>query len=169
MAITAFAVSPCYAQTRPKVEIGTTLASGMFGVGEENNDSALIGIPSAGLGMFSQGIYTSVFLGSHFAIEPQVAFMWMSSLGDSGHIFNFTTQANYFVSGKGRPSVYLFGTAGVIEISDTDVTPASFGVGGGYRIPVGDRLVFRLDGRYTYVSDNTGQVVSVGLAIGGVF
>ena len=81
----------------------------------------------------------------------------------------WSTQANYFVSGKGRPSVYLFGTAGVIEVSDSDATPASFGAGGGYRIPVGDRLVFRLDGRYTYVSDDVGQVVSVGLAIGGVF
>jgi hypothetical protein len=41
--------------------------------------------------------------------------------------------------------------------------------GAGYRIPVGDRLTFRFDGRYIHFTDGGGNAVAFALSIGGVF
>jgi hypothetical protein len=58
-------------------------------------------------------------------------------------------------------------------MSDSDYTPKSFGFGAGYRIPVGDRLTFRVDGRYTRFTgefeDDDSNALAFTLSIGGVF
>ena len=57
-------------------------------------------------------------------------------------------------------------------MSREDYTPKSFGFGGGYRIRVGDRLTFRLDGRwvrYTSEFGDDGDTLTFALSIGGIF
>ena len=49
------------------------------------------------------------------------------------------------------------------------ITLARIAGGLGYRIPVGDRLVFRIDGRYLHATDDGGNQVLVSLSIGGAF
>lgn len=168
LALTMVVGSASYIQAQATLEVGASLASAIVGVGEDN-DGGAFGIPSAGFGFLNPGAYVSVFLGSHFAVEPQVGFIWFSSDGESGHILNFAGQANYFVSGIDQPSAYVFAAAGLLDTSGADVTPKTVGAGAGYRIPVGDRLVFRLDGRFTHLTEDLGDQVSFTLSIGGVF
>jgi hypothetical protein len=66
----------------------------------------------------------------------------------------------------------VFGSAGLVKISDNDYTPKSYGFGGGYRIPVGDRLTFRIDGRwirYTGEFEDDSDTLAFTLSIGGIF
>jgi hypothetical protein len=138
-------------------------------VGTGDNNGSTFGIPSAGFGLINPGAYASVFVGSHFAVEPQIGFMWFSGDGDSGHFLNFSGQADYFVSGTSKPSAFIFGAAGVVDISGAGVTPKTVGAGAGVRMPVGDRLAFRLEGRFTHLTEDAGDQVAFTLSIGGVF
>jgi hypothetical protein len=167
LAFTLVAATASYSQAQPKLEVGASLASAIVGTGD--NGGSTFGIPSAGFGLINPGAYASVFVGSHFAVEPQIGFMWFSGDGDSGHFLNFTGQADYFVSGISQPSPFVFVAAGVVSISGAGTTPKTVGAGAGYRIRVGDRLVFRLDGRFTHVTENAGDQVTFTLSIGGVF
>jgi hypothetical protein len=157
------------ASAQPRAEIGASLINSLIGLGD--NSVSTIGVPSGGFGIVNPGIYASFFLGTRVAIEPQVGLIWASFDDESEHILNFVGQFDYFVRGTGGGSPYLFANAGVIDVSDGGDTPKSFGFGLGYRIPVGDRLTFRIDGRYTRFTsefDDT-DALAFTLSIGGVF
>jgi hypothetical protein len=144
--------------------------SATFGLGDE--DVTTFGVPSGGFGVLSPGVYASFFIGSHAAVEPQIGFVWASANDESQHLLNFTGQFDYFVSGTEVPSPYLFGSFGIVEISDEDYTPKSFGLGAGYRVPVGDRLTFRVDGRWVRYTADFGDdidALAFTLSIGGIF
>jgi len=165
------ATVPVLAQAQPRMELGASVISSVFALEDESLSS--VGVPSAGLGLFNQGAYLSAFLGDRFAIEPQIGFMWASFDGESQHILNLSGQFTYFALGTDRSSPYMFAAAGFLDVSDEDHTPKSYGLGAGYRLPAGDRLVFRIDGRYTrYTGEFAAQdldTVAVGLSIGGLF
>jgi hypothetical protein len=159
------------AHAQPRAEIGASLINGVFDLTDDGG--ATVGIPSGGFGILANpGVYASFFVGERVAIEPQIGFIWASN-GDSAHIVNLVGQIDYFVRGTDERSVYVFANAGVLEASDADYSPKSFGGGVGYRIPVGDRLTFRLDGRYTHVTSEfeggEGDLLAFTLSIGGVF
>ena len=168
-ALLGVVTAPAQAQT---AEIGASLVSVMVDL-QDNGGATTLGVPSAGLGLLNPGVYTSFFLGTHVALEPQLGLLWLSGDGESEHVVNFVGQLDYFIRGKAEASPYVFGTAGIVHLSDSDYTPKSFGVGAGYRIPVGDRLTFRVDGRYTrFTSEFEGDednALAFSLSIGGVF
>lgn len=153
---------------QPSFEIGSSMGGAIFGLGDDNDGTA-IGLPAPGFGIINPGVYASLFLGSRLAIEPQIGLMYFSSDGDSTHIANFAAQFDVFFGGKERPSLYAFGSVGAIDTSGGDITPKTVGGGLGYRIPVGDRLVFRLDGRFVHLTDDFGDQIAVTVSIGGAF
>jgi hypothetical protein len=166
LGIAAAAAGPAVAQ--PKVEIGSSLAGAVIGIGDDN-DVSTFGIPSAGFGLVTPGVYASLFLGSHFALEPQIGLIWISSDGESDHVLNFSGQANYYFRGLDVPSLYVFAAGGILDSSGDGDSPKTVGGGLGVRMPVGDRLTFRLDGRYLHLTDDGGDQVAFTLSIGGVF
>lgn len=168
LAAVLLAASAASATAQPTFEIGSSLGGAIVGVGDDN-DGTTIGLPAPGFGVINPGVYASLFLGSRFAIEPQIGLLYFSSDGDSEHIVNVAAQADLFLSGLDRPSLYLFGSVGAIDTSGDGTTPKTVGGGLGYRIPVGDHLVFRLDGRYVHLTDDGGDQVAFTLSIGGAF
>jgi hypothetical protein len=156
------------AHAQPRVEVGSSLVSTIMVLDE---DVYSVGVPVGG-GLLSHGAYLSLFLGSRFAVEPQSGFVWTSLDGDSNHLLAAAGQFSYFALGTDRRSPYLFGTVGIANVSGEDYSPKSFGGGAGYRIPVGDRLVFRIDGRYAHYTgefaDESFDAVSLAVSIGGV-
>ena len=159
------------ARAQAKAEVGASLMGASFLLGDDE-----LNMFAAGSGIFgtlNPGIYASFFLGNHVGLEPQVSFVAAFSEGDSFHALNLAGQVDYFFSGIARRSPYVFGSVGLLEVSDADYSPKVFGVGAGYRIPVGDRLVFRFDGRYAHYtgefegSDSNALIFT--LTIGGLF
>lgn len=152
------------------VELGASLVNVTFITGDD--DATVVGVPVGGFGILNPAVYASFRVGGRFAIEPQVGFMLLNSEGETMHLLNAAVQATCFFSDRSRPGVYVFGGAGFISVSDNDYTPKTFGGGVGYRMPVGDRLVFRLDGRYTRITADFGDdsdLVALTLSIGGLF
>lgn len=151
----------------PKVEIGASLANATISL--EDNNASTVGIPSGGFGLLSPGVYASFFLGPHVAVEPQLAWAWLHSNGFSQHTLNFAGQLDYFVDSTSKASPYVFAAAGVVDISGSNETIKSVAGGAGFRIPVGDRLTFRIDGRFTHFTDGgSSNALMFGLSIGGV-
>lgn len=148
------------------VEIGTALASAVIGLGD--NNGSIIGIPSGGLGFVNPGVYASFFVGEHFAIEPQFALLLVSSGGISTHFVNLDGQVDYFLRGSGVRSAYVFGSAGIVDVSDARMNPTSVSAGVRYRMLAGDRLAFRLDARYEHYTDQGGNRLAFGWSIGGL-
>jgi hypothetical protein len=158
------------AQAQPTAEVGASLVSATFGLGDD--DVTTFGVPSGGFGILNPGVYASFFIGSYAAVEPQLGFIWASGNGSSEHLLNFTGQFDYYFSGTEVPSPYVFGTAGLVDASEQDYTPKSYGFGGGYRIPVGGRLTFRVDGRWVRYTSQFGDdrdTLGFALSIGGIF
>lgn len=158
------------ATAQPRVEIGTSIAGAIVGLGDDN-DFTSVGVPTAGLGIINSGIYGSIFFGSKFAIEPRAGFLWISSEGESDHLLNLSGQVDYFLSGVERPSLFLFGGAGFLDSSGDDDAPKTLFAGVGYRVPVGDALAVRLDGQFMRVSQNdvSDNQILLTLSLGGVF
>jgi hypothetical protein len=168
----ALMAAPSAAQAQPSAEIGASLMSATFGLGDD--DLTTFGVPSGGFGILNPGVYASFFIGSYVAVEPQLSFSWVSEGDESEYLLNFAGQFDYFFGGTEVPSPYVFGAAGLLKISDNDYTPKSFGFGGGYRMPVGDRLSFRIDGRWVrYTSEfefeDDHDTLAFTLSIGGIF
>ena len=165
----AWIPSVAHAQT-PKVEIGASLASAVVGVGD-NNGGTVFGIPSGGFGLMSPGVYASFFVLPRLAIEPQLGLIVASFDGDTSHLVNAVGQVNYFLSDVGRPAAYVLGSAGIIDVSGDSTNPKSLSVGLGYRIPVGENLSFRLDGRYTrfIIEDQSSNTIAFTFSLAGVF
>lgn len=156
------------AQAQPRLEIGSSMAGMLIGLGDDN-DVTLVGVPSSSFGLLDSGVYASLFVGSRLALEPRAGLFWISTEGDSSHVLSLGGQATYFLSGTTRPSLYVLAAAGLLDTSGDDRTPKTVAGGLGYRIPVGDRLAFRLDGRYLHATEDGGNQILVTLAIGGVF
>jgi hypothetical protein len=158
---------PSVAAAQPQFEVGANLTSVTVGLGD--NDTTVWGVPSSSFGLLNPGVYGSIFVGPYVAVEPQLGLIWASTNGDSSHVLNFTGQLDYFLAGTEGSSPYVFGALGVFDASDSDQNPKSVGGGIGYRMPVGDRLAFRVDARYTHFTDDGGNALAFGLSIGGVF
>jgi hypothetical protein len=159
--------SPPARAAEPKIEVGAALTDVMVGIG--SNDVTIFGLPSGELDFFNPSVYASFFVGSHLAIEPQVGVQVISTSGHTSHVANLTGQVDYFVLGTGKSSPYVFGGAGVVDMSGSSVTPKTFSAGGGYRVPVGDRLAFRFDGHVTHLTEGGDNVIFFAVSIGGVF
>jgi len=152
--------------TAAEVEIGSSLASGMIGLGD--NDFSTFGIPSSGFGVISPGVYAAFYATPNVALEPQVGLIVASSGGSSEHVLNVAGQLDYFLKPSGEPAPFVFAFAGLLDSSGSGVTPKTVGAGAGYRVPVGDRLAFRFDGRYTHYTEQGGNSLTFTLSIGGV-
>jgi hypothetical protein len=148
-----------------RIELGTSIVGLTIGTGD--NDAKVFGIPSSSFGLLNPAVYASIFAGPYFAVEPQAGLIWMSQNGQSNHISHVAGQVDYFPVGIDKSSPYVFGTVGVVSISGESTTPKSVGGGAGYRIPVGDRLVFRVDGRGTHYTESAGNTVAFTVSIGG--
>jgi purine-cytosine permease-like protein len=61
--------------------------------------------------------------------ENAVSWAWLLGTWTSAHFLNFVGQFDYFVLGTDERSPYVFGTAGVINISDAGYTP-TFSIAG---------------------------------------
>lgn len=157
---------PAWAQ-EPKVEIGASMAN--LVVGLEDEDITVFGVPTAGFGFLSPGIYASFFIGRYVAVEPQLGLLVVSGDGDTEHIVNFVGQVDYFVQGADRSSPYVFASAGVLDFSGAGETPKSVSGGAGYRFRLGDRLVLRADGRFTHFTEDGGNMMALTFSIGGLF
>jgi hypothetical protein len=151
----------------PTFEVGATIMNGTVALGD--SDFKVFGVPAGSVGLLSPGVFASIYLGSsRIAIEPQFGLVWVSSHGESSHLLNFSGQIDWFVMRTGRASPYVFASAGVVDLSDSDVTPKAYSGGVGYRVPIGDRLTFRFDGRYIHFTEGGGNAVAFAVSIGGV-
>jgi hypothetical protein len=168
VSVCLFALPVPKTSAQPVAEIGSSLTSVMFH-SDKYSDSTMVGVPSATFGLIDPGVYGSFFLGPNAAIEPRVGLLWASSSGHSDHVVSAAVQFDYFVAGTAKRSPFVFAGGGISDTSGSSVNPKSVSAGGGMRLPAGDRLVFRLDARYTHFTDNGGNSFTVGFAIGGVF
>lgn len=164
--LTVSAASLAAAQ-EPRIEVGASMMNVTVGLGD--NDTTLVGIPSGGLGLLNPGVYASIFVSPFFSVEPQVGLLVVNDDGDTEHLANLSAQFNYFLRGAREGSPYVFGAAGILDASGSDTNPKAVGGGAGYRFTMGDRLTFRVDGRYMHFTDDGGNAVMFGLSIGGVF
>lgn len=165
-AAVSLSVAPA-ASAQPKVEVGGSLASVVVGL-DDDDDATVVGIPSASFGLLNPGVFGSFFLGDKAAFEPQIGLIWVSSGGESEHVLSLGAQFDFFFKDTTSTSPYAFAGGGITEFSDSSESAKSVAVGGGLRIPAGDRLVFRLDGRYIHFTDDGGNALAFGLSIGGV-
>lgn len=149
-----------------QVEIGTTLVSLSAGLGD--NDSSTLSLPGSTFAVGSPGIYASFFLTPQVSVEPQLGLVFASTRGNSSHWLNVNGQVNYFVDGTKQPSAYVFGLMGVTDLTGGP-SPLNVGLGVGYRIPSSGRLVFRLDARFQHLTDGYGNLLGLGLSLGGLF
>lgn len=160
---------PTSATAQSRVEVGATLFNVTTYVGDDEN-ATILSTGTAGFELLNPGVYGSFFLGRRVAISPQVGFLLAKSGGSSFHVVNLVGQVEYFTRGSDRSSPYVFGTAGIVEVSESSRTPKSVGGGVGYRARVGDRLTVRVDGRFTHVTGGSGSnAIGIGLALGGLF
>jgi len=158
--------APAARAQQPKVEVGASMANLIVGL--EDEDITVFGVPTAGFGFLSPGIYASFFIGNYVAVEPQIGLIVVSSNGGTEHLVNFVGQVNYFVQGADRSSPYVFASGGVIDSSGSGETPKSVSGGAGYRFRLGDRLVLRADGRFTHFTEG-GNMIALSFSIGGLF
>jgi hypothetical protein len=149
------------------IEVGTSLIGATIGLGDDN-DVSTVAVPTSGFGIINPGVYASFLMSERFAVEPQLGLLWISGNGESAHVVNLSGQVDYFLNGYARSSTYLFASAGIIDLSDSDTTPKSVSGGIGYRV-ASERLAFRLDGRLMHLTDNGGDSLSFTLSIGGLF
>lgn len=159
-------VTPALAQDSRRVEIGSALGSGLVFMPESGDNHTWIGVPTAGFGLVNPAVYFSIFATPNLAIEPQLGLISMSNGGTERWVTLFG-HLDYFIGDGKKSSPYLFAGGGVIDMTDADTIKAVDG-GAGYRFRVGDRLTFRLDGRYTHYLDKEGNMLSFTLSIGGL-
>ena len=153
-----------------QIELGAPLFSASIGLNDESLST--VAAPSAGVfGGFSPGVYVSIFAWPRVAIEPQVGFITAWQDGESAYFLTTGVQVNYLFGDRTRKVPYVFGGVGVVGATDADYT-TSLTTGAGYRMPLGDRLVFRIDGRYTHYTgelDDALDTLSFTFSIGGLF
>jgi hypothetical protein len=160
---------PAAAQDSRRVEVGASLVNLMIVFPEQGDKSVLFGIPSGSFGLLSPSVYAAIFATPRLAIEPQAGLLLISTGGNTNHVVNIAGQVDYFLDGSAVSSPYVFGGVGLVMISNADTTPKQFGGGAGYRILVGDRLVLRIDGRYTHFTAGEGNALGFNFSLGGLF
>jgi hypothetical protein len=164
------AIAPSVARAQQRVEVGTTLINATF---LANDDKAtLIGVPSGAFELINPALYASFFVGKRVSVEPQVALMVLSENDETNYFLNTAVQANWYLRESTGSAPYVFASAGFINFTDAEYTPKTFSAGVGYRMRLGDRLVFKLDGRYVRMTADFGSdfdLVVVSLWLGGLF
>ena len=160
---------PAAAQGTGRVEVGASLVNLMIVFPDQGDKSVLFGIPSGSYGLLSPSVYAAIFVTPRVAIEPQAGLLLVSTGGNTNHVVNIAGQVDYFLNGAAVSSPYVFGAVGLVMISNSDTTPKQVGGGAGYRILVGERLVLRIDGRYTHFTDGEGNALGFNFSFGGIF
>jgi hypothetical protein len=152
-----------------QVEVGASLVGVSFLKEDGGGTVTAIGSPTASLvGLFTPGTYVTVFFTPHLAAEGTVGFLSLSSEGDSVHVVTAGGQIDWFMKGERASSPYIFGGVGVMHATDSGAVE-TYSAGGGYRVKFGDRLAMRLQGRYTRVGSDGGNVFDFSVSIGGLF
>jgi len=151
-----------------QIEVGASLIGATVFEQAGSDTATVIGVPTASFGLLTPGAYVSWFFTKSVAAEGTVGLIYLSQTGDSVHLVNAAGQVAWFVKGETKSSLYIFGSAGVIHVTDAGAD-ATFGAGAGYRFKLGDRLTMRLQGRYTRVQDEEANVFDFGVSIGGLF
>ena len=151
-----------------QIEVGASLIGATVFQQTGSDTTTVIGVPTGSFGLLTPGVYVSWFLSKSVAAEGTVGLLYLSQTGDSAHLVNASGQVAWFVKGEAKSSPYIFGSVGVIHVTDSGAD-ATYGVGGGYRFKLGDRLTMRLQGRYTRVQDEEANVFDFGVSIGGLF
>jgi hypothetical protein len=162
--------SAAWAQT-PAVEIGASLASATIGVGDHFFHGPIFGVPNGDNGWIRPVVYASFFVLPRLALEPQLALVVSTFNGRLLHNVNLGGQVDYFFTDVGSPAAYVFGSASIVDTSGIRSHPKSISAGLGYRVPVGENLAFRLDGRYARVTTENaaGNAIAFTFSIGGLF
>lgn len=166
-ALVALNGSPAIAADRP-IELGTSLTTAAIGVGD--NSGGVVGVPTSSFGLVGPGVFATFFPSARIGIEPQLGLIYVRQRGESVHFVSLAGQVDYFFRGIEQRSPYVFGGAGLTDVSASETTPKSVTVGIGYRIPIGN-LSLRVDGRLAHVTsrgDDSNSLV-FGLSIGGLF
>jgi hypothetical protein len=159
------------ARAQVRTEVGASLINATF-IFSGGDNATLVGVPSGAFGLITPGAYASFLIGPRTSIDPLVGFVSISGSGESDYVLNIAAQFSFYLKSTMAHSPYVFASAGVLKASGEGYTPKSFGAGAGYRFLVGNRLVVRIDGRYTLYTSNFGDdmnSVSLTLSIGGVF
>jgi hypothetical protein len=134
-----------------------------------SGNTTVIGLPAPGveLGFPTPGVYLG-YVQSQLAVEGQVGLIVVSYpySHSTSHLLSAGGQFDYLFNRSRLSSPYVFGGAGFLE---EDGFVGTFSAGAGYRMVVGDRLVFRFDGRYTHFSSAFGHAVGFVISIGGLF
>jgi hypothetical protein len=117
------------------------------------------------------GFYASFFAGPRFAIEPQMSLLFSTNGDDSFHVLGVGANATYFLKPAGGATAYVSGGIGTTDSSGSGENPRMFNVGAGYRVPIGNSLAVRMEGRYTRTEVDNLKLNLVGftVSIGGVF
>jgi hypothetical protein len=160
---------PAAAQGTRRVEVGASLVNLMIVFPEQGDKSVLFGIPSGSYGLLSPSVYAAFFATPRVTIEPQAGLLFVSTGGNTTHVVNLAGQVDYFLNGSDVSSPYAFGAVGLVMISNADTTPKQVGGGAGYRMRVGDRLVLRIEGRYTHFTAGEGNALGFSFSFGGIF
>jgi hypothetical protein len=157
-----------FAQT-PRVELGASLANAIIGI-DDDDTGTVFGVPSGGFGLMNPGVYGSFFVLPRLALEPQIGLVVASFGGETSHLVNVAGQVNYFFSDTSRAAMYVLGSAGVFDASGGGTNPKTVSAGVGYRMPVGQNLSFRLDGRYArfIIDDDGSNTLAFTFSIGGI-
>lgn len=163
---------PAWGQTGPRVELGAPLVNVSMQFVKDQDTITTLGVGSTFtfLGM-SPGVFASFFVGSRLGVGPHVGLILVSSGNDSDHLLNVGGQVDFFLKPISQRSVYLLGAVGVLDMSDEDTTPKLLSAGVGYRVPIGDTLAVRVDGRFTRVilKDEGSNAVTFTVSLGGLF
>jgi len=161
--------TPAFAQDARRVEVGASMASVIVNLPEGGaNRSTIFGVPTAGLGVMNPAVYASLFVAPKVAIEPQLGMFSVWDSSSSHHAVVLFGHLNYFAGDEEKSSPFIFAGGGFINMTDESTIKAIDG-GAGYRVRVGDRLTFRVDGRYIHYFEGNGNAVAFTLSIGGLF
>jgi hypothetical protein len=169
LSIAVLAVAyPAAAQSTGRVEVGASLVNLMIVFPEQGDKSVLFGVPGS-YALLSPSVYAAIFATPRVAIEPQAGLLLVSTGGNTNHVVNIAGQVDYFLNGSAVSSPYVFGDVGLVMISNSDTTPKQVGGGAGYRFRLGDRLVLRIDARFTHFTDDQGNALGFNCSLGGIF
>lgn len=159
------ATAPAARAEDARLELGASLATLSSRV--DRGGGTIFEVPGGTIGLMYPGLYASVFVNDHVAVEPQLGLLVTSGSGYTSHLLHVAGQVDYFLQGVERRSPYLFASAGVIDSSGS-AHPKTVSAGAGYRVLVGDRLAFRFGMRYQHTSDDNGNYLLFSASIGGL-
>ncbi len=160
----------------PAAEVGTSLAAFMSQRAHDTTVNAIFvpGSPATLMSGTGAGVYASVFLNKRFAVEPRIGYAYASVEGDTSYMIGVSGLASYFLAPANRRAPFAFGGVGFVGQTGEDTVP-TYTAGMGYRIPIGDTLAVRVDGRYEGVKytlagkDDWHHSVVITFSIGGIF